>query len=90
MTLTRPRGNVSDKLRRTRLCLYHLSVIFSNADDPLVIAGQATVGVEILRQVKGRIDAVFVCCGGKPLLIKAEGYWPESRRTSREFDLPSK
>lgn len=37
-------------------------------DDPLIIAGQGTVGVEILRQVNGNIDAVFVCCGGGGLL----------------------
>ena len=34
-------------------------------DFPYVIAGQGTVGVEILRQVKqDHLDAIFVCCGG--------------------------
>jgi len=33
-------------------------------DDPDVIAGQGTVGMEILRQVSGPLDAVFVCVGG--------------------------
>ncbi|KAJ3413422.1 hypothetical protein HDV05_008063 [Chytridiales sp. JEL 0842] len=38
-------------------------------DDPHVIAGQGTVGVEILRQLKqDRLDAIFVCCGGGGLL----------------------
>ncbi|KAJ3330437.1 hypothetical protein HDU76_005686 [Blyttiomyces sp. JEL0837] len=38
-------------------------------DDPYVIAGQGTVGVEILRQLKqDRLDAIFVCCGGGGLL----------------------
>jgi len=33
-------------------------------DDRDVIAGQGTVGMEILRQVAGPLDAVFVCVGG--------------------------
>ncbi|KAJ3063024.1 hypothetical protein HDU98_001111, partial [Podochytrium sp. JEL0797] len=38
-------------------------------DDPYVIAGQGTIGVEILRQLKqDRLDAIFVCCGGGGLL----------------------
>jgi threonine dehydratase len=37
--------------------------------DPYVIAGQGTVGVEILKQVRQeRLDAIFVCCGGGGLL----------------------
>lgn len=38
-------------------------------DDPLVIAGQGTVGMEILNQIRHtRLDGVFVCCGGGGLL----------------------
>jgi threonine dehydratase len=33
-------------------------------DDPDVIAGQGTVAVEILRQLRDPIDAIFVCIGG--------------------------
>ncbi|KJV34385.1 threonine dehydratase [Aquitalea magnusonii] len=33
-------------------------------DDPDVIAGQGTIGMEILRQHPGHIDAVFVAIGG--------------------------
>ncbi|MGI9236672.1 MAG: threonine ammonia-lyase, biosynthetic [Woeseiaceae bacterium] len=33
-------------------------------DDPLVIAGQGTIGVEILEQVDGNVDAIFVPIGG--------------------------
>lgn len=33
-------------------------------DDPDVIAGQGTIGMEILRQHTGRLDAVFVAIGG--------------------------
>ncbi|KAJ3110715.1 hypothetical protein HDU96_006347 [Phlyctochytrium bullatum] len=38
-------------------------------DDPYVIAGQGTIGVEILRQLKqDRLDAIFICCGGGGLI----------------------
>ncbi len=33
-------------------------------DDPDVIAGQGTVGTEILRQTGGELDAIFVPVGG--------------------------
>lgn len=34
-------------------------------DDPYVIAGQGTVGMEILKGCVGKgLDAIFVCCGG--------------------------
>jgi len=37
-------------------------------DDPDVIAGQGTIGVEILRQTGGNLDAIFVPVGGGGLL----------------------
>jgi threonine dehydratase len=37
-------------------------------DDPDVIAGQGTVGVEILRQTGGHLDAIFVPVGGGGLI----------------------
>jgi threonine dehydratase len=38
-------------------------------DDPLVIAGQGTIGLEILKACVSRpLDAIFVCCGGGGLL----------------------
>jgi threonine dehydratase len=37
-------------------------------DDPDVIAGQGTVGVEILRQCGGALDAIFVPVGGGGLI----------------------
>jgi threonine dehydratase len=43
-------------------------------DDELVIAGQGTVGDEILRQSAGRIDAVFVPVGGGGLISGVGGY----------------
>jgi threonine dehydratase len=43
-------------------------------DDPLVIAGQGTVGEEILRQAHGRLGAVFVPVGGGGLVAGIAGY----------------
>jgi threonine dehydratase len=37
-------------------------------DDPEVIAGQGTIGLEILKQHTGRLDAVFVPVGGGGLI----------------------
>jgi len=37
-------------------------------DDPDVIAGQGTIGMEILRQCAGPIDAIFVAIGGGGLI----------------------
>lgn len=43
-------------------------------DDPLVIAGQGTVGDEIVRQRPGDLTAVFVPVGGGGLLAGVAGY----------------
>lgn len=43
-------------------------------DDPDVIAGQGTVGMEILRQNQGPIDAVFVAIGGGGLISGVAAY----------------
>src|SRR5262245_21251822 len=43
-------------------------------DDPLVIAGQGTIGEEILRQVHGQLSAVFVAVGGGGLIAGSAGY----------------
>jgi threonine dehydratase len=37
-------------------------------DDPDVIAGQGTIGVEILRQTGGHLDAIFIPVGGGGLI----------------------
>lgn len=37
-------------------------------DDELVIAGQGTIGVELLRQISSRLDAVFIPIGGGGLI----------------------
>uniref|UniRef100_A0A7S2SP50 Threonine dehydratase n=2 Tax=Rhizochromulina marina TaxID=1034831 RepID=A0A7S2SP50_9STRA len=44
-------------------------------DDPAVIAGQGTVGAEILKQTTSReLDAIFVCCGGGGMLAGVAAY----------------
>jgi threonine dehydratase len=43
-------------------------------DDPDVIAGQGTIGMEILRQHPGKIDVVFVAVGGGGLISGVSAY----------------
>ena len=43
-------------------------------DDPLVIAGQGTIGMEILRQHQHAIDAIFVPIGGGGLIAGIGAY----------------
>ncbi len=43
-------------------------------DDPDVIAGQGTIGMEILRQLSGPLDAIFVPVGGGGLLAGVAAY----------------
>jgi threonine dehydratase len=43
-------------------------------DDPDVIAGQGTVGLEILRQHRGPLDAIFVPVGGGGLIAGVSAY----------------
>ncbi|CAG1003118.1 threonine dehydratase [Burkholderiales bacterium] len=43
-------------------------------DDPEVIAGQGTVGMEILRQHQGPLDAIFVPVGGGGLIAGIAAY----------------
>ena len=49
-------------------------------DDPLVIAGQGTIGAEILKQTTGQpLHAVFVCCGGGGMLAGIATYMKRVR-----------
>src|SRR5438552_309430 len=43
-------------------------------DDPDVIAGQGTIGMEILRQRQGALDAIFVPIGGGGLIAGIASY----------------
>jgi threonine dehydratase len=57
-----------DIARRGRLTLIHAY------DDPDVIAGQGTIGMEILHQCQHPIDAVFVPVGGGGLIAGIAAY----------------
>ncbi|WP_018412054.1 threonine ammonia-lyase, biosynthetic [Methyloversatilis thermotolerans] len=52
-------------------------------DDPDVIAGQGTIGVEILRQHPRPIDAVFCCVGGGGLIAGVAAYIKRLRPNTR-------
>ena len=44
-------------------------------DDPFVIAGQGTIGMEILKSCVSRpLDVIFVCCGGGGMLAGIASY----------------
>ena len=48
-------------------------------DDPDVIAGQGTIGMEILRQWPGPLDAIFVAIGGGGLIAGIAAYMKRVR-----------
>jgi len=48
-------------------------------DDPDVIAGQATIGVEIMKQSGGKVDAIFVPIGGGGLIAGIATYVKQQR-----------
>ncbi len=52
-------------------------------DDPDVIAGQGTIGMEILRQHPDPIDAVFCCVGGGGLISGVAAYIKRLRPGTR-------
>ena len=52
-------------------------------DDPEVIAGQGTIGMEILRQHAGPIDAIFVPVGGGGLISGIAAYVKRVRPATR-------
>ena len=52
-------------------------------DDPDVIAGQGTIGMEILRQHQGDIDAIFVAVGGGGLISGIAAYVKAVRPATR-------
>ncbi|GAA97344.1 uncharacterized protein L969DRAFT_440092 [Mixia osmundae IAM 14324] len=63
------------KLECARLAHAHQLVNIPPYDEPYVIAGQGTIGVEILRQTNpDELDAIFVCVGGGGLLAGVAAY----------------
>jgi threonine dehydratase len=59
-------------------------------DDPEVIAGQGTVGMEILRQHPRRIDAIFVPVGGGGLISGIAAYVKRLRPSIRIIGVEPK
>lgn len=63
------------KAECSRLAQLHGLKVIPPFDDPRVIAGQGTVGVEMCRQTDmGKVDAVFCCVGGGGLLAGVASY----------------
>jgi len=58
-------------------------------DDPDVIAGQGTIGMEILRQHPGRIDAIFAAIGGGGLIAGIAAYVKAVRPEIRVIGVQS-
>jgi threonine dehydratase len=57
-------------------------------DDPLVIAGQGTIGMEILRQCSGKqLTAIFCCVGGGGLLAGVLAYVKQVRPDVKVFGV---
>ncbi len=57
-----------------RLTAKHGMTFIAPYDDPEVIAGQGTIGMEILRQHRRPIDAIFVPVGGGGLIAGIAAY----------------
>jgi len=66
-----------------RLCALHSLTFVHPYDDPLVIAGQGTIGEEMMRQNPGDLDAVFIPIGGGGLIagiaVYLKKYSPHTR-----------
>ena len=67
--------NYDDAYARGRELEQQLGLVFIHPfDDPDVIAGQGTIAVEILKQAKEDIDAIFVPIGGGGLIAGIATY----------------
>jgi len=68
----------------------HENLIFVHPfDDPDVIAGQGTIGMEILRQHPDPIDAIFVAVGGGGLIAGIAAYVKQLRPEIRIIGVQS-
>jgi threonine dehydratase len=57
-------------------------------DDPLVIAGQGTIGMEILKEcVSKPLNAIFVCCGGGGMLSGIAAYVKKVRPSVQVYGV---
>jgi len=69
-----------DAAAHARVLEQRRRLVFVHAyDDPDVIAGQGTIGQEILRQHAGRLDAVFVPVGGGGLIAGVAAFVKQVR-----------
>lgn len=66
-----------------RLCAERGYTFVPPYDDPDVIAGQGTIGMEILRQHRGPIDAIFVPVGGGGLIAGIAAFVKALHPTTR-------
>jgi threonine dehydratase len=62
-----------------RFCEERNGIFVHPFDDPLTIAGQATVGKEIFEELGGEVDAVFVAIGGGGLAAGVASYLKQRR-----------
>ncbi len=62
-----------------RICKKQKQKFISPFDDPLIIAGQGTVGLEIIKQSSQLVDAVFVPVGGGGLISGVATYIKQLR-----------
>ena len=77
-------ANVDESLKHAReICEKTGANFIHPFDDPMVIAGQGTVGIEILRQLGSPPDAIYIAVGGGGLIAGVSAYvktlWPKVR-----------
>lgn len=67
--------NYDEAFTRAKELMQEQGLVFIHPfDDPAVIAGQGTIGAEILRQCESEIDAIFVPIGGGGLIAGIATY----------------
>lgn len=74
----------------TRICEEQGAALIHPFNDPLVIAGQGTIGMEICKQTTGKaLDAIFVCCGGGGMLAGIAAYVKRVRPSTMVIGVES-
>ncbi len=72
----------------TRLQMEEGRTMIAPFDDPLVIAGQGTIGVEIVKQMTGQpLEAIFCCVGGGGLLAGVAAFVKRVRPEVKVFGV---
>ena len=61
------------------VCKQQKRIFINPFDDPLIIAGQGTIGLEIIKQSSQPVDAVFVPVGGGGLISGVAAYIKQLR-----------